>query len=270
MKINPNYRKENADDQKDSRSSRATEARRQNAENETAAAAVKSKQYESPVKEEMKFAGILKAANTPPKPKPAEDDSSDQQQRDDDKKEKRRADERKDSTEKAVNDDRVERYDHSKGGQFGGGFGAGGNINQSVSLSDNFAARSILHIADLERMISAIRTQTALGGKREILLELKRSVLDGLKVKVTIDPVAQVQIEFLAANEKIRTQIENHSAELAEILRGRGIKVQSLRTTLGFSEQDKLSSSNSTIDAFDSKEAEDSIDDNTFESASEN
>jgi len=81
-----------------------------------------------------------------------------------------------------------------------------------------------------------------------------------------------VQIEFLAANEKVRSQIEDHSEELANILRGRGINLQSLRTTLDFNEQDNLSSPNEeTKVLLDSKETvtqnetDDSAGDNTFE-----
>jgi len=63
-------------------------------------------------------------------------------------------------------------------------------------------------------------------------LQLKRSVLEGLQVKILTDPAARVQIEFLAANEKVRSQIESHSQELAEILRGRGINLGMLKTTV--------------------------------------
>lgn len=273
MKINQSYWKENSDDKKSSRLSRAADARRQNTENEANAAA-KHKQSESPIKEEMKFAGILKAANNPQKLKQTEEDSS-QQRRDDDKKEKRRADGKKDASENPTNSDRIEQYNQSKGGQFGGGgFGAGGNINQSINLSENFAARSILHIADLERMISAIRTQSALGGKREIYLELKRSVLEGLKVKITIDPAARVQIEFLAANQKVRSQIESHSEELAEILRGRGINLQSLRTTIGAGTPENNSLQNDENKTFpisdeSANQPDNSNGDNTFASVDE-
>ena len=236
MKITESYWKENSDDRRANRESRASEAARQRHIDESNAA-VKARQNEPPINEDLKFAGILKSITDPPKLKQTEEDSS-EQRRDDDKKDKKRADNQKDSTDNSINADRVEQFNYSGGGQFGGnGFGAGGNIGQTHILSENFAARSILHIADLERMISVIRKQTSLGGKREITLELKRSILEGLKVKITIGEAAQTQIEFLAAGEKIRSQIENHSEELAEILRGRGINLQSLTTTLDFGDR---------------------------------
>ncbi len=244
MKINPSHPSDDSEAKKNNKPNWQSEKRRRVLSGE-ADAAVKYRQAESPLKEEMKFASILESAAKPQKLKQTGEDSS-QERRDDDKKDKKQAVREGDSSDNPTGNDRIERHNSSSGGGFGGssGFGEGGNINQTINLSENFAARSILHIADLERMISAIRTQTGLGGKREIHLELKRSVMEGLKVKITTDPAAQVQVEFLAANEKVRSQIEDHSEELAGILRGRGINLQSLRTTLYFDEPDNSSSAN--------------------------
>jgi Flagellar hook-length control protein FliK len=231
MKINASYWKDNADDKKDSRADWIADARRNAVRNESDAA-LKHKQTEPLPKEETKFIGILESAAKPQKTKRTPEDTG-EQRRDDDKKDKKTLAREKDSSETRSGNDRIERNQTSYGGQFGGsgGFG-GGDISQTIHLSENFAARSILHIADLERMISAIRSQSKPGGKREILLKLNRSVLEGLQVKITSGDAAQVQIEFLAANEKIRSQIENHSEELAEILRGRGVNLQSLRAAI--------------------------------------
>ena len=99
--------------------------------------------------------------------------------------------------------------------------------------------------------------------------QLNRSVLKGLQVKITTGDAAQVQIEFLAANEKIRSQIENHSEELAEILRSRGVNLQLLRATLDYnllndhtsfdSELQRISDANSVSLQINS------ADENTFE-----
>ena len=276
MKITESYWKENSDDKRANRQSRAAEAGRLRHVDEANAAA-KAKHSEPPINEDLKFAGILKSMTDPPKLKQTEDDAG-EQRRDDDKKDKKRADGQKDSTENSVNADRVERFKHSGGGQFGGGFGAGGSVGQREILSENFAARSILHIADLERMISVVRKQISLGGKREITLELKRSLLEGLKVKITTGDAAQTEIEFLAANDKIRSQIENRSEELAEILRGRGINLQSLTATLDFGdykdsssagnvEKQSLSPSEKSVEE---KSQNDLIDENTFSPKTEN
>lgn len=231
MKVHQNYWKENSDDNKNERRADWVDQARRHAVKNEEAAALKHRQTEAPITEETKFSGILEAAIAPQKVKQtndADDNSSNDEKKDD----KNNSALDKDSKDNAAVENRVERNASQFGGNFGGNSNFGGDISQTVHLSENFAARSILHIADLERMISAVRKLTKLDGKREITLELKRSVLEGLKVKITAGDASQIQIEFLAANEKIRSQIENHSEELANILRGRGVNLQSLRTSL--------------------------------------
>ena len=246
MKINPNYRQDNADDVKSSRADWVAQARRQAVKNEESAA-MKHRQTESPFKEETKFKGILESAATPQKTKQTREDSGEQRREGEKKDRKNAAAHDKDFADRAVSE-RIERNGSNFGGNFGGSGGFGSSINQTVHLSENFAARSILHIADLERMISVIRKQTRLNGRREITLELKRSVLEGLKVKITTGDAAQVQIEFVAANETVRSQIENHSEELANILRGRGINLQSLRTSIDSGSEENSSAFENKIE----------------------
>lgn len=276
MKINLSHPNDESEAKKNNKPNWQSEKRRQVLGGETDAA-VKYRLTESPLKEETKFVSILESAAKPQKLKQTGEDSS-REQSDDDNKDKKQAVSESDSSENRSGNDRIERHNSSSGGGFGGSGGFGeSNVNQTINLSENFAARSILHIADLERMISAVRTQTALGGKREIHLELKRSVLEGLKVKITTDPAAQVQIEFLAASEKVRSQIENHSEELSSILRGRGINLQSLRTTLDFNRQSDSPVPNDAAKILpDSKkevsqnETDDLDNNNTFEIKTEN
>lgn len=238
MKINPNsWKSNNDDDKKPKRADWIADARRrgvaiQNEEN----AATKHKQLESPLKDETRFVGVLESAVNPAKPQRTGDETG-EERREDEKKDRKSdaAAREKDSSENASGGERIERNGSSYGGQFGGGsgnFSGGGDISQTLHLSENFAARSILHIADLERMISAIRAQAKPGGKREIYLELKRSALEGLRVKISTDAARQVRIEFLARSEAIRSQIENHAEDLRDILRGRGISLQSLRAVI--------------------------------------
>jgi hypothetical protein len=227
MKIKVNYLNDTSNANKNDKPNWASEARRHNLTDDSEPA-VKPKQTDSPLKEEMKFASLLTSAAKTQK-NSSRDDDSNQDQRDDEKKERLRD---KEASESA-GDRKNEKYDSSGGGQFGGqgGFGERGNIG-SLNLNEAFAARSILHIADLERLISTIRAQSQLGGKREIILQMRRSVLEGLQVKITTDPGAKVQIEFLVANDKVRSEVEKHSSELAEILRGRGVNLETLKTTV--------------------------------------
>ena len=165
----------NADDKKSKRAGWIPQTIRKAVKNEESAAK-KHRQTEASFKDENKFSGMLESATTSQKLKQTNRDSGEQGREDEKKDKKNAAANDKDSAENAVSE-RIERNGSQFGGQFGNNSGFGGDINQRIHLSDNFAARSILHIADLERMISVVRKQTQLDGKREITLELKRSVL---------------------------------------------------------------------------------------------
>lgn len=246
MKIRINYLNDTSNANKNDKTNWASESRRRNTV-EDSDSAVQTKQTESPVKEELKFSNILASATKIQK-NDSRDDEAGEERRDDEKKERLRD---KESTDSAGGDSKSEKYDSSAGGQFGGqsGFGERGNVG-NLNLGEVFAARSILHIADLEKLISTIRSQTLLGGKREIILQMRRSVLEGLQVKITTDPSTKVQIEFLAANEKVRAEIEKHSTELAGILRGRGINLETLKTIVQ-GENENSSEQNSAVSETD-------------------
>jgi len=204
---------------------------RRNSAAEQSTATSKSQETDSPQKNEAKFASVLTSSLKTQKPVGQREDPS-EERRDDQKRERKQS-----TQEKTVGERLIENGETERNGSFGGqnGFGTGSDINQTA-LSQAFAARSILHIADLERLISTIRTQTNLKGSRETIIKLKNSVLDGLQVRVSTDPNAKVKIEFLAANEKVRQQIEENSTELAEIIRGRGIDLESIQTSIAQSE----------------------------------
>ncbi len=115
----------------------------------------------------------------------------------------------------------------------GGGFDQRGGVREVQPAQGEAGARAILPIADLERIVSAVRTQTLAGGAREITIELRRSVLEGLKVKLSLDGAGRVSAEFIAASERVRAQLDARSGELAEILRARGVNLASLNTSVG-------------------------------------
>ncbi|MEP6903381.1 MAG: hypothetical protein ABJA66_16760, partial [Actinomycetota bacterium] len=228
MKIKESYLHEALKADKNDQLSRTNDVRRQSSLAHSEAAN-KLRQTDSPLKDEMKFADLLESSTKLQKNQPRED--SGEEQREDRKKDRKHTARAKDSADNLAAEERLGKYE-STGGQTGGqgGFGMGGNVSE-LNLSESFAARSILHIADLERLVSTVRTQTGLGGKREIILQLKRSVLEGLQVKILTDGSARVNIEFLAANQKVRSQIENHREELAGILRGRGLNLHRTEVT---------------------------------------
>lgn len=282
MKVTINYLHEATKPDKKNRTERNPDSKRDVA-NESDAQDRLRRPSDPTLKEDSKFISFLQSAPKTEKPKEKQQEDSGNNRQNDAKKsnktresketkETKESDE-KDSVDSSTGDGKTEKFEDSAGGsgQFGGqsGFGERGNINFS-NLNDAFAARSILHIADLERMVSTIRTQTALSGKREIVLQLRRSVLEGLQVKITTDPSAKVHIEFLAASDKVRSEIEKHSSELAQILRGRGINLESLKTIVKSGSQndnneEREKESLSEISLIGSDNESVNFDDNTFD-----
>jgi hypothetical protein len=93
--------------------------------------------------------------------------------------------------------------------------------SQINSVSETASpARSILHVADLERIISTIRTEN-FQNQKQVTIALKNSVLQGLQIKLTITENGKIKAEFLALNEQIKKQLNLRKKELSEILANR-------------------------------------------------
>ena len=93
--------------------------------------------------------------------------------------------------------------------------------SQINSVSETVSpARSILHVADLERIISTIRTEN-FQNQKQVTIALKNSILQGLQIKLTITENGKIKAEFLAAGEQIKKQLNLRKKELAEILSNR-------------------------------------------------
>jgi hypothetical protein len=90
----------------------------------------------------------------------------------------------------------------------------------SVTETAAPAARAILHIADLERIVSSVRTDT-FQNQKQITIALKNSVLQGLQIKLTIAENGRIKAEFLALDEQIKKQLSRRKNELSEILKNR-------------------------------------------------
>lgn len=84
-------------------------------------------------------------------------------------------------------------------------------------------ARAILHVADLERIVSAVRSD-AFAGSKQVTIDLKNSVLDGLRIQLTLTEQGNLKAEFLALNEQIKKQLDARKNELESVLRDRSIK----------------------------------------------
>ncbi|HEY0173115.1 MAG TPA: hypothetical protein VGB98_19055 [Pyrinomonadaceae bacterium] len=141
--------------------------------------------------------------------------------------------------ERAEHDGSAQRREEREGGGSdnagdgrGGGFEHRAALRETGVTGDATAARSILHVADLERIVSAVRSQAAEGGRHVVTIELRRSVLEGLKVTLSADGAGRVTAEFIAASERVRSQLDARASELAELLRGRGVNLAALRTSV--------------------------------------
>lgn len=99
--------------------------------------------------------------------------------------------------------------------------------NPKSVLESPAAARSILHVADLERIVATIRSETFKNAK-QVQIALKHSVLDGLQIKLTIDANGKLKAEFLAQNEQIKKQINARKNELREIFVQRAVNFSSI------------------------------------------
>lgn len=116
-----------------------------------------------------------------------------------------------------------------------GAAAAHSNTNDNATLDTELSvppARAIMHIADLERIISSVRSQL-FEGNSQVVITLKNSVCSGLQIKLTTDQNHRVTAELIAVNEKVKAQIDARSGELADLLRQRGVKLASLQTSVG-------------------------------------
>jgi flagellar hook-length control protein FliK len=112
--------------------------------------------------------------------------------------------------------------------------------NKIFNTNSAPAARSILHVADLERIVSAVRAQN-LKNAQAIVIALKHSVLEGLQIKLTVDENGKLKAEFLAASEQIKNQLDARRHELTGIIRERGINLSEMSVRQGsdFSQNDE-------------------------------
>jgi flagellar hook-length control protein FliK len=124
--------------------------------------------------------------------------------------------------------------------------GNGGNAETNAGLAgfqaqlneiktiqgDSIPARAILHIADVERIVSSVRTQLGENGLPQITIDLKRSILEGLQIKLSTDQNGKIIAEFIASSEKVKSMIDAKNKELTEILENRGIQISNIKTSI--------------------------------------
>ncbi|HEX2272143.1 MAG TPA: flagellar hook-length control protein FliK, partial [Pyrinomonadaceae bacterium] len=96
----------------------------------------------------------------------------------------------------------------------------------------NTSSRPILHSIDLNSIVTAYQVQLVGNGQKEVTLELSRSMLEGLRVKLTSDGAGRITADFLAATEGIKALLDGRSQELIEQLRSRGINLAEFRSSV--------------------------------------
>jgi hypothetical protein len=113
----------------------------------------------------------------------------------------------------------------------GAAFDAKGNMPMPATPEvQTIDARAILPFADLEKIIAAIQTQVVADGRSVVTLELTRSVLAGLRVRLSADASGRLTVNLIASDEKTRALIDARSQELSDLLRSHGLDLSSLGT----------------------------------------
>lgn len=103
---------------------------------------------------------------------------------------------------------------------------------EPVAVDEVNTNRPFLHSVDLDSIVTAYQVQLVGNGQTEVTLDLSRSMLEGLRVKLTADGAGRITADFLAANEGIRALLDGRSSELIEQLRARGINLAEFRSSV--------------------------------------
>lgn len=98
--------------------------------------------------------------------------------------------------------------------------------------STDHAHRSILHVVDFERIVASLRTQTTPDSKL-VVINLRHSVFEGLKLHVSFQEGKGLSAEFIALNDGIKSIIDANSDDLLRMFADRGISLKSLSVSVG-------------------------------------
>ena len=101
-----------------------------------------------------------------------------------------------------------------------------------IHTADDISASQILHTADLDQIAMAVRAEVVPGLQSQVILELPRSVLEGLKIKLSATGPERISAEFLARTSQVKAVVDDNSSDLAAMLRSRGIELDNLSVSL--------------------------------------
>src|SRR6185503_4959848 len=99
-------------------------------------------------------------------------------------------------------------------------------------LSTSPAPREILPAADLENILLTVRTEIVAGGQPQTIIDLPRSILEGLRVRLSSDRTGRISAEFVAKTDAVKAQVDARASELVDMLRFRGLNLSALKTTV--------------------------------------
>src|SRR5215471_14121360 len=105
-------------------------------------------------------------------------------------------------------------------------------VTGPIGPADEVSASQILHIADLDQIAKAVHAEVVPGLQSQVILELPRSVLEGLKIKLSATGPERISAEFLARTSQVKAVVDDNSSDLAAMLRSRGIELDNLSVSL--------------------------------------
>jgi hypothetical protein len=113
--------------------------------------------------------------------------------------------------------------------------GSGGDLISGGGLrieNQLLTPREILPVTDLEKIVLSVRTHLVPGGPPQVTLALPGSLLEGLRVHLSVNQRGRVTAEFLAPSDVIKAQIDARCNDLADLLRTRGVNLEALKTSV--------------------------------------
>lgn len=101
-----------------------------------------------------------------------------------------------------------------------------------VSDLSTLPARSVFHVADIERIVASVRMQKNSEGL-SVTISLRHSVFEGLEFKVSFEKHRGITAELIAPNEAVKAAIADKMDALKSILAERGVDLGSLDISMG-------------------------------------
>lgn len=90
-----------------------------------------------------------------------------------------------------------------------------------------------MQVKNLTRIFQELTAQPVLKDQHEVTILLPESIFKGLTVKIVIDKTGSVSAEFVSVEPSVRRQLDLQMSDLTDLMRSRGLSIQSLKTSTG-------------------------------------